>query len=161
MRKMIAASVVLLLAAACSTGAGTSSTNASNAKIVLPAIQLVQTSSVPVAARHTDGGLTIQYAMRVENRAAEPITLRRVTVQSISDGAYYVAPTSKPYDLAIEPAQKEDVEFFVAAQPGGTITGANGPVTMRVTCQFDSPSGKFQHIVMQTVNDRTAISGLK
>jgi hypothetical protein len=112
-----------------------------------------------VAARHTDGGISNQYAMRVENRADEPITLRRVTVQSISDGAYYVSPTSRPFEVAIEPAQKEDVQFWVAARPGGSIVGANGPVTMRVTCQFDSPSGKFQHIVMQTVNDRTSISG--
>lgn len=158
MRKTIAASVVLVLAVACSTGSGTSS-NA--AKIAMPEIQLVQTSGVPIAARHTDGGISIQYAMRVENRAAEPIKLQRVTVQSVSEGAYYVSPTSRPFDVAIEPEQKEDVQFWVAATPGGSIVGANGPVTMRVTLQFDSPSGKFQQIVMRTVNDRTSITGLQ
>ena len=155
MRKAIAVSVVLVLAVACSTGSGASP------KITMPEIQLVQTSGVPVAARHTDGGISIQYAMRVENRAAEPIKLQRVTVQSVSEGAYYVSPTSRPFDVAVEPSEKQDVQFWVAATPASSIVGANGPVTMRVTAQFDSPSGKFQHVVMRTVNDRPSVSGLQ
>jgi hypothetical protein len=158
MRKAIAASVVFVVAAACSSGSGTVS-NAERAKIANPEILLVQTSSVPIAARHSDGALSIQYAMRVQNRAAETIKLRRVTVQSVSEGAYYVAPTSQPYDLAIEPEQKQEVQFWVAARPANTVIGVNGPVTLRVTCQFDSAAGQFQHIVMQRVNERAAITG--
>ena len=155
MRKTIAASAVLvaLLAFACSSSSSAGGT------YTKPLIQLVQTSSVPSAARHTDGALTIHYAMRVENRAGETLTLKQVTVQSVSEGAYFVAPTSKPYDIAISPGAKEDVEFWVSAQPAGSIVGANGPVTLRVTCIFDSPAGKFQEIVMQRVNERTAING--
>lgn len=124
-----------------------------------PEILLVQTSSVPVAARHVDSPLTIHYAMRVANKSPEAITLKQVTVQSISEGAYFVSPTSKPYDLAINANEKQEVEFWVSAQPAGSIVGANGPVTLRVTCTFDSPTGKFQEIVMQRVNERAAITG--
>lgn len=152
MRKSIAASVLLLVVAAgCSSGAGNTYPK--------PIIQLVQTSSVPMAAVHTDGALTIHYAMRVENRAGETLTLQQVTVQSVSEGAYYVEPTSKPYNLPIAPGAKEDVEFFVSGRPAGSVVGANGPVTLRVTCTFDSPAGKFQQIVMQRVNERAAING--
>jgi hypothetical protein len=97
--------------------------------------------------------------MRVENRAADGITLRQVTVQSVSRGAYDVAPTSKPFNADIAPGQRQEVEFWVAAQPTGSIVGANGPVTLRVTCQFDSPTGKFQQVVMQRVNERASITG--
>jgi hypothetical protein len=156
MRKAIAASVVLFIVAGCSSGSGA---NASRPKIAKPEILLVQTSGIPIAARHSDGMLSIRYALRVENRADETIKLRRVTVQSISEGAYYVDSTSRPFDLAIEPKQKGEVAFWAAARPAGSIIGANGPVTLRVTCQFDSPGGKFQHIVMRLVNERTAITG--
>jgi hypothetical protein len=156
MRKAIAASVVLVIVAACSSSTGSSQ---QKLKVPMPEILLVQTSSVPIAARHSDGALSIHYAMRVENRASEAITLRQVTVQSVSEGAYYVDPTSKPYDLVIEPLQKQEVEFWAAARPAGSIVGANGPVTLRVTCQFETIGGKFQHIVMQRVNERAAITG--
>ena len=158
MRKAIAASVVLVVVAGCSSGSGA---NASRSNVANPEILLVQTSGVPIAARHSDGNLSIHYAMRVENRDDETIKLRMVTVQSITDGAYSVEPTSRPFDVAIEPQQKEQVEFWAVARPSGTLIGANGPVTMRVTCQFDTPTGKFQHIVMQHVNSRASITGVQ
>jgi hypothetical protein len=153
MRKAIAALAVLVVV-------GCSSTSNSASTTPKPEILLVQTSNIPAAARHTDGALTIHYAMRVENRALEPITLKQVTVQSVSEGAYYVAPTSKPYDLAIDAKQRQEVEFWVSARPAGSIIGANGPVTLRVTCNFQTAAGtSFQHIVMQRVNERASITG--
>lgn len=120
----------------------------------------MQTSNIPAAARHTDGPLTVHYAMRVENNALATIKLKQVTVQSISEGAYYVAPTSKPFDLPIESKQRQEVEFWVTGRPSGSVVGANGPVTLRVTCVFESATGeKFQHIVMQRVNERASITG--
>jgi hypothetical protein len=159
MRKAIAASVVLVVIAGCSSGSATS--NPSAARVAKPEIRLVQTSEVPTAARNTDGMLSVHYAMRVENVAAEAITLRQVTVQSVSEGAYYVEPTSKPFNVTIDPKQRQEVEFWAAARPAGSIVGANGPVTLRITCVFDSPEGKFQHIVMQRVNERTDITGVR
>ena len=158
MRKaIVAAAVVLVFVVGCSS---TGSSNSGKLKNPKPEIQLVQTSSVPIAARDVDGMLSIHYAMRVQNRALSPITLKQVTVQSVSEGAYYVEPTSKPYDLKIDAEQRQDVEFWVAARPAGSIVGANGPVTLRVTCNFQNAAGEsFQQIVMQRVNERTAITG--
>lgn len=158
MRKAIATAVVLVIAAGCSSSS-VSDSSASSAKLPEPAIQLVQTSGVPIAARHSDGPLSVHYAMRVENKADELIKLLRVTVQSVGDGAYYVSPTSRPFDVAIDAKQREEVQFWTSARPAGTVVGANGPVTLRVTCQFDSAAGKFQHTVVQVVNDRAAITG--
>lgn len=161
MNKAIAALVALVVITGCSSGSNPSATSKAAAKRIEPDIRIVQTSDVPAAARHTDGMLSVHYAMRVENLAAEAITLRQVTVQSVSEGAYYVDPTSKPYNVAIEPKQKQEVEFWVPARPADSIVGANGPVTLRVTCVFDSPEGKFQQIVMRRVNERTDITGVR
>ncbi len=165
MRKAIAASVVLLLLAGCSSGSSSSTTaNAAPQKTAAGArteITIAQLSDVPIAARHTDGMLSVQYALRVENLAAEPVTLRQVTVQSVSVGGYSVAPTSKPFNVAIEPKQKQEVELWVPALAGDSVVGANGPVTLRITCLFDSPTGKFQQIAMQRVNERTSITGVR
>ena len=65
MRKAIAAVGILVVV-------GCSSSSNSASSTTKPEVLLVQTSSIPVAARHTDGPLTVHYAMRVENRALEP-----------------------------------------------------------------------------------------
>lgn len=155
MRKAIAALVVVAALAGCSS----TSSDSKKVKLARPEILFVQTSDIPVAARYADGGVTIHYAMRVQNKATEPITLKRVTVQTISEGAYHVSPTSKPYNVSIAAAQDEDFDFWVAATPGLSLVGLNGPVTVRVTTEFDSSQGTFQHIVVRRVNERTSITG--
>ena len=156
MRKAIAASLVLFVVAACSSSSGSKSTKS---KRVKPEILIAQVGGVPLAARHTDGMLSVRYAVRVENLAVDPITLTRVSVQSVSRGAYEVEPSSKPFLVIIAPAKKEQVDMWVPARAGDTILGANGPVILRVTCDFESPTGKFQHTVVTHVNERTAITG--
>lgn len=121
-------------------------------------IQIVQTSSVPTAARYVQGGVSVQYAVRVTNLTDETITLRRVTVQSLGEGAYHVQHTMS-YDVGVGPQQAQDVQFWAPAQTGRSLVGANGPVSVRVTAEFDSKKGKFQEIVTRVVNERTAITG--
>ena len=154
MRTLIAASLAVLTLACASGGS-----NSTAAKIEKPQVQIAQINGLPTAARHVTGGVSINYAVRVRNRAAEPITLKRISLQSMNEGAYNVAPTSRPFDVRINPEQFQDVELWVSAQTGKSLVGANGPVTLRVTCEFDSAMGKFQEIVVRTVNDRTSISG--
>ncbi|HYH06620.1 MAG TPA: hypothetical protein VEK11_06095 [Thermoanaerobaculia bacterium] len=149
MRKLLAASL-LLLAACASQG------KASRASIA--GIQIIQTSEVPAAARYVQGGVNVQYAVRVTNLVDEPLTLRRVTVQSLGEGAYHVQH-SMSYEIPVGPAQEQDVQFWAPAQTGRSLVGANGPVTVRVTAEFDSKRGRVQEIVTRVVNDRTAITG--
>lgn len=128
-------------------------------QLAKPEIRIVQTSGLPAAARHVDGGISVSYAVRVENNATEPITLRRVTVQSIGDGAYYVGPSSTPFEVAVAPQTHSDVTFWAPARAGATMIGANGPVTLRVTCEFESAKGRFLEIVTRQVNERASIVG--
>ncbi|HEV7767332.1 MAG TPA: hypothetical protein VGQ76_20185 [Thermoanaerobaculia bacterium] len=158
MRKVITAFVVIAAVAGCSS-TSSSDPKMKKVKLAKPEILFVQTSDIPLAARFADGGLTIHYAMRVQNKAIESITLKRVTVQTVSEGAYHVSPTSKPYSVSIAAAQDEDFDFWVSATPGRSLVGLNGPVTLRVTTEFESSQGTFQHIVMRRVNERTSIMG--
>lgn len=153
MRKLIFASLAALTLACASGGSST------DANVTRPDVQIAQLNGLPAAARNITGGVSINYAVRVRNHADQPITLKRVSVQSMNEGAYNVAPTSRPFDVRINPEQFQDVEFWVPAQTGRSLVGGNGPVTLRVTCEFDSAAGRFQEIVVRTVNDRASING--
>ncbi|HYC58813.1 MAG TPA: hypothetical protein VEK79_04530 [Thermoanaerobaculia bacterium] len=160
MHKAIATSVVLLFVVAGCASSAPSAETASAPSATAPEILIVQTSSMPAAARFVEGALPVQYALRIENRAADPIKLRQVTLQSVSQGAYYLSPTTRPYDLTIGPSQREEVRVQATAQAGQSLVGNNGPVTLRVTCNFEGADGKkFQQVVMRRVNERTDITG--
>ena len=133
---------------------------AAKVDIAKPELLIRQLSTVPVAARHIEGGIPVQYALRVLNHAGEPITLKQVTVMSMGYGAYDVPSTSRPFKTLVQPDHTEVVDFWVPANiQYSSMVGANGPVTLRVVAQFDSPVGQFQQIVVQQVNASTGVDG--
>lgn len=154
MRKLIAVSSLFIVFAACA-----SQRDNTTAQLTKPQIDLVQTSGVPAVARHVQGAMNIHYAARIENRANAPITLKRLTIQSLSEGAYIVGPHSVGFNVEIAPDNYHDVEFWAPARSGQSIVGADGPVMLRLTAEFDSPQGKFQQVSTRVVNERASGSG--
>jgi hypothetical protein len=144
MRKFLP--VIALVLAACTSTRAT-------APVTPPEIRVTQTSGIPAAARYVSGSIPVRYTVRVANRAAEPITLKRITAQSIGSGAYELRSQSKPFNEQIAPGAQHDVELWASgyiADP--SILGANGPVTVRLLLHFDSPKGEFDEMVVQQVN---------
>ena len=153
MRKSLLVVALVVLAAGCTSMKSDSGLGNATVKLSSPEIYLEQLSSVPPSARHVEGGLPVQYKLRVANKSAEKITLKRITLQSMGTGAYDVAPTSRPFSTVIQPDQFEEVQFWIPANVSdASVVGANGPVTLRATLQFDSPVGQFQEVVVQQVN---------
>jgi hypothetical protein len=160
MRKSAVAVAALLIVSGCSTMQSDSGKGRAKVAVPEPALQIQQLSTVPSAAQHIEGVLPVQYALQVVNNAAEPITLKQVSVVSMGYGAYNVPQTSQAFKSVIEPQQSQVVDFWVGANIKTTsLVGANGPVTLRVTAIFDSPDGQFQKIVVQQVNANTGLDG--
>ena len=151
MRKVLVAALVLIVSAACSS----TGSNRGGGPAIKPEIEIVQTSAVPLVARHEQGAMGVRFAVGVANRSEETITLKRVRVASLNEGAYHVNH-SMAYDIAIGPAQTQQVDFWAPAQTGMSLVGSSGPVTVRLTCEFDSPSGRFQQMLTQVVSEQTA-----
>jgi len=160
MKKSTLAAIAILVLPSCASMQSDSGKGATNVNIPKPDMQIQQLSTVPVAARHIEGGLPIQYALAVQNHAAGPITLKQVSIVSMGYGAYDVPSTSRPFQALIQADQTQIVDFWVPANISQTsLVGANGPVTLRVTATFDSPDGQFQQIIVQQVNATTGVDG--
>ena len=165
MRTLITAASLLFFLTACATSSVSRTATADapakkNIKPgVAPQIDIAQTSGVAIAARYVEGGISVRFAVRVTNPAKEPITLRRATIQSVGDGAYYVGPYSMPFNVRVAAAQHQDVQFWAPARTGPSVVGANGPVMIRVICEFDWANGRFQEVVTRVVNARASVTG--
>jgi hypothetical protein len=141
--------LLVALLAACSH------TNNAHVAIPEPDVHVLQTSRVAEAARHMSGGIPMRFFVQVKNVADFEITLQRIDLQSMGYGGYDISQTSRAFGERIAPGATKEVEFWAAAtvsQP--SLVGANGPVTLRVISQFDSPSGAFQKTFVQQVNER-------
>lgn len=117
-----------------------------------PDVDLIQLSRVAEGTQYDTGPVSAHYAVEVKNTLAEPVTLRRVSLQSIGGGSYTLPAYSQGFNETIEPGVTKRVSFwapaYVATQ---TVSGANGPVTLRGTLEFEAAGRKFQKVVVQNV----------
>jgi hypothetical protein len=155
--------LALVLAAAvagCASSQSGSGLGHTKVNIIEPEVTFIQTSLVAQVARDMTGNIPVRYQVRVANKSGEPITLTRIDVQSVGEGAYSLRPQSHPFKKVIGPDQFELVDFWVPAfisdEFGPTVYGANGPVTLRSVAHFDSPVGQFDHITVQQVHEHPA-----
>lgn len=145
MRKLILLAVLLIAVAGCGTG------SKSSAKAGRPEVRITQLTVMPVAARHTTGGMPVQYRVRLRNNGTTPLTLERVTIVSVGSGAYEVSHTA-PIDLTVEPEQSREKDFWAPTELSESVAGANGPVTLRVVAYLKNASGTFEDVTVQNVN---------
>jgi hypothetical protein len=134
----------LLILAACATNSG--------APGLEPDINIYQVSRVAVGTEHDTGPVSAQFAVEVKNKLAEPLSLRRVAVQSIGGGAYTLPSYSQAFNETIAPGETKRVAFWAPAFVAvNTVAGANGPVTLRAALDFEAGGKKFQKVEVQNV----------
>jgi len=142
-----------LLITGCASSGGTGLANMPE-----PDLVIAQTSSVANAARYEPGGVAVQLLVQITNKAKLPITLKRVETQSIGLGGYSISEkmadnSAYPYDLLIPPNATRSVTFWMPGLANTTVNGVNGPVTLRMIANFESPAGHFRSIVIRQVHD--------
>jgi len=135
----------LLLVFGCATGGGASAGPE-------PDVAIIQVSRVAEGTQYDTGPISTQYAVEVKNTLASALKLERVSVQSIGGGSYTLPPHSQGFNETIEPGTTKRVSFWAPAYVAiQTVAGANGPVTVRGTIEFESEGKKFQKIVVQNI----------
>jgi hypothetical protein len=117
-----------------------------------PEINIYQISRVPYGTQHDIAPISTQFVVQVKNTLPEPLTVRRVEVQSIGGGAYTLPSYSQAFNQTIEPGATNRVSLWAPAVVTlNTTLGANGPVTLRLAVEFEAGGKKFQKIEVQNV----------
>ena len=146
MRRAFSLLAVTLLLAAC--GSSGNSTPGS------PAVEvhLAQISSTDNVF-YLSGPIAVQYVVEVNNPTGDTLTLNRLDLQTIGQGAYYLRTGSVPMNERIAPNGTTQLRVGAwGTSRGGRLT-VNEPVTMRVIAQFSDGHGRnFQRITTENLS---------
>ena len=123
---------LLLVAAACSTRPVANETSDFKVEVKKADSVLDRGTPVPVAE--------MKYRISVTNRTAEPVTLRRVDVDSTSAEIFSHLAT-RNFDRLIAPGRTEAVDCWVAALVFQADARKHPPVSIRMTMFLDTPAG--------------------
>ncbi len=132
-----------------------------NAKIIPPELAFVQLSG-PAEQNYPQGDFEVQYGLRIANRSSEPITLRRIQLQTVGlGGPYRLQSRAYEFQREVKPEEFEDVTFWAKAVSTGDSfsNDATAPINVRVTVYFDSPAGNFRRVFTSMLDQRGTLGG--
>ena len=137
---------VLLLA-----GCASSAREDSNASKITLHLEQVDTR-VNIFA--SPGPVTVQFVLTGTNTTTEPLTLARLEVRSISDGAYTIAPVTRTLNVQLAPGQSQQLPISLWGNAHGGRGYSAAPVILRGTGYMTSPKGHFAKLFTETIAQR-------
>ena len=145
--KRATALLALVLLAACASSAGP------GAKIPTPAMQIISHTNLADLAPTMATGITVHYEFRITNRAAVPVTLKRIDLDAMPGGGFTVEAKTRVYDVTIAPGDTQSVDFVTTAIiDDPTSYESRAPVALRAQALFATPEGNLQSSVQQRVS---------
>jgi hypothetical protein len=99
------------------------------------------------------GPISVQYQLTIDNPASDTLTLRRLDLQSIGPGAYFIRTGSTPMKETIRPNGSTTITLSAwGTARGGRLT-VDEPVTIRGVAQFEDGHGHtFNRIFTTTLS---------
>ena len=101
--------------------------------------------------RQLRGAFSLSFALQVRNEADVPLGLYRVELESVGPGAYEIARVSQAFDRTIAPGATETVEMWAVAVAGRSVTGLEGPVTIRAIFHFEAEGETFREVLTRNL----------
>lgn len=137
--------VVLLLAACASSN---------EPGILKPEVELLQLQA-PVDIGYATGPTQIQFGTRIANKSGEPITLKRIEIQTVGSGSYVIRKQWFSFNEKVDPEHFTTVTFWARGYGFATDRGrtpSSEPVNVRGILYFETPVGSFHQIVTRYIS---------
>ena len=153
MRQLLVSAACAALIACGSSGSGANVPTAAQIGTVEPETSLVQLVG-PEQLNWESGMIEMKYALRINNLAAEPITLRQIQIQTVGQEGQYVVPQSSYFFREpVTAGTERSVEFFAKALSAGDRyrIDAQSPVSIRIIAYFEAPKGNFRQTFITNV----------
>jgi hypothetical protein len=136
MKRTYALLAAVLLLAGCASSAA-EDPNASKITLHLEQVDTGENSFA------SPGPVTVQFVLTGTNATTDPVTLTRLEVRSISDGAYSIPPVTRPLNLQLAPGQSQQTSISVLGRAHGGRGYSNAPVIVRGEGYLTGPNGHF------------------
>ena len=107
---------------------------------------------VPEARTPSADWFTTVLEIEIQNTAAEPITVDRVQLSSVSMGTYSIQPVNERPHKEIAPGMTETIRVWAQVQVQPTASEGMDPILIRGSVEFLAASGGFRKTFARQVN---------
>ncbi len=100
------------------------------------------------------GLTTVQFVLTGTNTTTEPLTLARLKVWTIDDGAYSIPSVTKTLNMQLAPGQSQQLPISVLANAHGGRGYSTAPVMLRGAGYLTGPKGHFVELFTEGILQR-------
>jgi hypothetical protein len=118
-------------------------------------VEQAESPSLPARGITT---IDVQYLITIGNRTKVPVTVERITLQSIGNSAFEIPTRSRPFQTAIAPGEKKPFRFWAAANvTDPSVIRDPAIIRLEVTAKSDEDGTQRKESFMRRVNGRVAV----
>jgi hypothetical protein len=145
--KQLAIAALFLLAACASAPSGP------KGEIAAPEFAIEQLVG-PRDLNFPEGEVDVQFSVRIGNRSAVPMKLRRIQLRTVNPegGAYTLVPRTYFFNATVDAGREKTITFWAHAIMYGRSPREYEPVTLRGVADFEVPGGHYTHIFNGEMN---------
>jgi len=118
-------------------------------------LEIEQTSS-PMTFRG-NSSVDVCFRITVTNATKEPMRVKRISLQSLGGGVYRLETSSRKFDQAIAPGEKESFRYWASAIATDPAVGTSGPLVVRTAIDAKAGGGPIRAVFNRRVNGAVAV----
>jgi len=118
----------------------------------------IEQTAHPMTFSGDKGKVDVSFRITLTNRFPTPITVKRLTLQSMGGGVFRLETTSRKFDTTIAPGAKESFKFWASAIATDQITGTRAALIVRSTVDALQGDTRIHEVFNRRVNDQFGIA---
>ena len=116
-------------------------------------VKIVQTANPMSFPRADDGRLDVSFDITIKNLRTEPVTIERISLQSMSGRSYTLETSTRKYERAIPAGGTETFKYWTHARVDGTVLEASAPMVVRALVDTVIGDGKQRETFNREVHN--------
>ena len=124
---------------------------ASSADLLKPEIAITQITDQSFLFERRNARVAIEFEILIRNRSGEPITFKRLDLQTAGGGPYVLRNSPERFNREIQPGEVARVVFSMWGVTVGGRAASIEPVVLSGAAHFESESGPFSKKFLQRI----------
>lgn len=116
----------------------------------------IEQTAFPMTFAADRGATDVSFRITITNRLAAPVTVKRLTLQSMGGSSFRLETSSRKFNKTIAPGAKESFKYWAPAV-ATDLTNTRVPLVVRTTVDAVTDGTRIREVFNRRVNDEVSI----
>jgi|SRR5712692_6075056 hypothetical protein len=117
----------------------------------------IEQTAFPMTFRGDRGATDVSFRITITNRMTAPVTVKRLTLQSMGGGSFRLETSRRKFDKTIAPGAKESFKYWAPAVATDLTANTRVPLVVRTTVDAVTEGTRIREVFNRRLNDEVSV----